>query len=176
MFLHGSGGSGKDMSTFFNSVPLKEFNYETFADVAKLSSIDIMTPTSDVRRYTAMNGERLNIWFDRTGLFFTPDGLDDKEDLDGVEMSMEKVFNAVNNVQHNYDNIFFGGHSMGGVLSLHTLRKNVSPKFRGIFSISSCLLNMSEVFVGPLGSASKLPLIMMHGVFILMDTATLLLI
>lgn len=164
IFLHGSGGNGHDVKSFLNCVPLHDFGEETFSDVAQSIGMDIIAPTSDVRRYTAMNYERLNVWFDRTAKFFSPDGLNDEEDLHGIEQSLAKIFKVVEDIESQYDHIFLGGHSMGGALMLHMLRKDVSPKVRGLFSISSCLLNMSEVFVGSgLGSASKLPLIMMHG-------------
>lgn len=52
---------------------------------------------------------------------------------------------------------------MGGGLSLHALRKDVSPKLRGIFAISSYLVNSSSVIQKQLGSSSKLPVMMMHG-------------
>lgn len=165
IFLHGSGGTGRDIREFVDSAPLKEFGNNTFSDVCKSLSIDIVTPTSDVRKFTAIGGERMNIWFDRTSKFFSRDGLDDSEDLDGVETSMEKILKVIADVELSYDHIFLGGHSMGGVLALHILRKDVSPKLRGIFCIGSCLLNMSAVFVGPpLGTASKLPVLMMHGI------------
>lgn len=164
IFLHGSGGTGHDIREFVDSAPLNEFGNNAFSDVCKDISMDIVTPTSDVRKFTAIGGERMNIWFDRTSKFFSRDGLDDLEDLDGVEMSLDKILKVISDVESNYEHIFVGGHSMGGVLALHILRKNVSPKFRGIFCIGSCLLNMSAVFVGPpLGTASKLPVLMMHG-------------
>lgn len=167
IFLHGSGGDGVEVKSFLDCLPLTDFGHETFSDVAKSIDMDIITPTADTRRYTAMNYERLNIWFDRTAKFFSKDGLDDKEDLDGVELSLSKIFKIIEEIEPRYDHIFLGGHSMGGVLMLHVLRKNVSPKVRGLFSIGSCLLNMSEVFVGPgLGNASKLPLLMMHGMLL----------
>lgn len=164
VFLHGSGGTGKEIRSYLDAVPLAYFGRQTFTEYCISHSIDVMAPTADVKSFTAMCGEKMNIWFDRTSKFFTHDGLDDIEDIEGVELSLSKILAKISEVESSYTNIFIGGHSMGGVLALHVLRKNVSPKFRGIFCIGSCLLNMSAVFVGPpLGTAAKLPLLMMHG-------------
>jgi predicted esterase len=71
--------------------------------------------------------------------------------------------NIIEITKANHEEIFIGGMSMGGCLSLHLLRKDLPPQVKGIFTIGSFLVRDSVVLKGPLGSASKLPIFMMHG-------------
>lgn len=163
VLLHGSGSCGYDIAGYLNSVPIPEFNHNTFHDVAASYSIDILTPTADRRRYSAMGGERCNVWFDRT-VDFMRKGLSDSEDVDGAEYSINMVLSIIEKAdQGKYDHIFLGGFSMGGGLALHTLRKDQPAKLRGIFTMGSFLVQESAVITGPLGRASGVPLLMMHG-------------
>lgn len=162
VLLHGSGSSGYDIAGYLDSVPIPEFNHNTFKDVATKYSIDILTPTADRRRYSAMGGERCNVWFDRT-VNFMRKGLSDSEDLDGAESSINMVLSIIEKAESKYAHVFVGGFSMGGGLALHTLRKDQPAKLRGIFSMGSFLVQESAVVTGPLGRASKVPLLMMHG-------------
>lgn len=52
---------------------------------------------------------------------------------------------------------------MGGGLALHALRNDLSPKYKGLFAISSFLVESSAVFTQALGNATRLPLMIMHG-------------
>jgi predicted esterase len=161
VFLHGSGSNGLELRSYLETLPLEQFGYKTFRDVADMASITIFTPTSDVIPYTPMDGERMNVWFDRSSNFVSL-GLNDSEDLNGSDRSIKTVLAGIDTIEKDYHHIIFGGFSMGGGLSLQVLRQDV-PKLRGIFCISSFLVNSSQVFEGQLGSASKVPLLMMHG-------------
>ena len=162
IFLHGSGSNGQDIAGYLDSVPIPAFGYETFRDIASNLSIDIVTPTADTRRYTAMGGERYNVWFDRSADFMSR-GLRDSEDFEGAELSLGKVLSIFQKVEKSYDHVFFGGFSMGGGLALHALKKDQPTKLRGIFTMGSFLVQESAVVTGPLGRASRVPVLMMHG-------------
>lgn len=90
VFLHGSGSNGLELRSYLETVPLGQFGYKTFRDVADLAAITIFTPTSDVIPYTPMGGERLNVWFDRASSFVS-EGVESREDFEGSERSINKV-------------------------------------------------------------------------------------
>lgn len=163
LFLHGSGSSGQDISGYLDSITLPEYDHRTFRDVCASLSIDIITPTSDVRPYSPMGGELCNVWFDRSP-FFIRNGMHDDEDFDGAEKSIKKMLGKLEQIMHNYDHIFIGGFSMGGCLALHALRKECPSNLRGIFSLGSFVVQGSALVVGPLDPrAASVPLLMMHG-------------
>lgn len=62
--------------------------------------ISLVTPTSELRPYTPMGGELLNVWFDRSPQFVAR-GLDDVEDISGVDASINKVFSKHSFVPSN---------------------------------------------------------------------------
>jgi predicted esterase len=163
IFLHGSGSSGRDLRTYIECVPLVEFNHNTFRQVADINSIDIIYPTATLRPYTAAMDMPLNVWFDRSS-DFNIKGLDDKEDIEGVNFSSNKIIELINENESKYDHIIVGGFSMGGCLALTLLRANLSNKVKGIFSMGSFLVESSIVNEGTLStSSSNLPIFMMHG-------------
>ena len=162
-FLHGSGGSGNEIRGFLESVPLPGYAYKTFREVADELSIDIIAPTADSKRYSAMGGERCNVWFDRSPDFMRK-GMNAEEDVEGADNSFNKILLKMQEVQSKYDHIFLGGLSMGGGLSLHALRKATPSNLRGLFSMGSFLVQSSVVNTGPLNrETSSIPVLMMHG-------------
>lgn len=166
LFMHGSGSCGQDIAGYLDNITLADHDYNTFRDIAQSLSIDIITPTSDVRRYTPMGGERCNVWFDRTASFIR-EGMNDTEDFEGAERSINQILAKVQQIQHKYEHIFIGGFSMGGCLALHALRKSLPENTRGIFSLGSFVVQSSAVVVGELDPrATTTPLLMMHGEFL----------
>jgi hypothetical protein len=54
---------------------------------------------------------------------------------------------------------------MGGGLALHFLRREVSHKVKGIFTMGSFLVNASKVTASPLPPhVQEIPVLMMHGI------------
>ena len=103
------------------------------------------------------------MWFDRS-VDFHEKGLDDREDVDGINQSLTALIQTINDVEALYDHIFLGGFSMGGGLVLHGLRTQLSSKVRGLFIMGSFLVQRSLVLKEPLSlKASQLPVLMMHG-------------
>lgn len=90
IILHGSGGTGPGLRTLFEALPIDKFHGRTFRQVADLGSIEILTPTAPLRRYTPCAGVKMNVWFDRSERF-NSEGLDSREDIEGVNESLAKV-------------------------------------------------------------------------------------
>jgi Phospholipase/Carboxylesterase len=90
IFLHGSGGTGPELRTFLDTIPLEQFGMKTFYNVTKEKSIEYVCPTAVKRPYTPAMGESMNVWFDR-GADFVRNGLNDKEDLPGANGSVNQV-------------------------------------------------------------------------------------
>lgn len=165
IFLHGSGSSGREIRSYLEALPVPKLDYKTFRQVMDTLDIDIYTPTAESRPYTPFGGEEANVWFDRSPNFLN-EGLRTQEDVKGTDESLTKLFQYVENIhdKHNYDHYFLGGFSMGGGLSLQSLKlNNPHNKFRGVFSIGSFASETSPIFHEELGTMSKLPVLMMHG-------------
>ena len=99
IFLHGSGGNGPELRSFLESAPIKDLGYQTFRHFldngislgsGDVSKIDLFTPTATRNNYTPMDNEKMNIWFDRSRNFIEL-GVNDKEDINGAEKSVNKV-------------------------------------------------------------------------------------
>jgi predicted esterase len=162
IFLHGSGSCGSDIKTYLDTVPLPDFEYRTFTQVAQSLSLHVVTITARSRRYSPLGGEECNVWFDRSP-FFQREGMNDVEDSKGVEESLAQLMSTAHNVYSGYSHLFVGGFSMGGGLALHALRKGGPPNLRGIFAMGSYAVQRSALVNGPLGTNASLPVLMMHG-------------
>ena len=90
VFLHGSGGTGPEIRSFLHSIQVEKHAMQTFHSLAKARNIDYVCPTANIRRYTPAMGERMNVWFDR-GVDFQRKGLNDLEDLEGANTSVNQV-------------------------------------------------------------------------------------
>ena len=91
VFLHGSGGTGPEIRSFLDTVPLESFGMKTFRTVADEKKIEFVCPTAAKRPYTPALGERMNVWFDREG-DFNRKGIKGIEDLKGADNSVEQVY------------------------------------------------------------------------------------
>ena len=78
---------------------------------------------------------------------YLEEGLEDSEDKEGIEKSMDTILKMINAMESDFKHIFLGGFSMGGGLALHALAKasKLCPKVRGIFTMGSYLVNDSAV-------------------------------
>jgi len=164
IFLHGSGGTGAETRGFLESLPIPKFQYNTFREVLDSLSITLFTPTAKERKYSAAYGERMNVWFDRNPRFQI-EGMNGSEDLAGVDVSINAIANMIRNIEEDepYDHYILGGFSMGGGLSLHALRKSISPKLRGVFCMSSFAPHNSSILKELTLQGKSIQLMMMHG-------------
>ena len=168
IMLHGSGGSGASLRDGIDYIPLTQLHgYQTLMEALNNNKnnyrYEIITPTAKLRPYTYHGGEYTRVWFDRS-VDFHETGLDDKEDVDGINQSLATLMQTINDMESLYDHIFLGGFSMGGGLVLHGLRMQLSSKVRGLFTMGSFLVQRSSVLRESLSTrSSQLPLLMMHG-------------
>ena len=81
------------MEEFLTSFPVSLFGGKSFYEYLNSdgnNQFDIVTPTADERKYSAMLNESANVWFDRS-LSFINLGRKDKEDIEGIANSICKV-------------------------------------------------------------------------------------
>jgi predicted esterase len=90
IFLHGSGGNGRDLRDYLDFIPLDQLEQKTFGEIAGMAKMDIITPTASERPYTPMNSMSTRVWFDRSSNFMQL-GCDDVEDTQGVNESLQQV-------------------------------------------------------------------------------------
>ena len=171
-FLHGSGDNGNNFKYYLETIPLtKQFNYQTFKQFLinqKDYFYELYTPSSPIISYSPAGGEKFSVWYDRSPNF-TEKGIDDIEDIEGINKSLQQIINQIKNIENQYDHIFIGGFSMGGGLALHCLRyKMISSKIRGIFTMGSFLVQHSAVLEMSLDNnkhkKNNIPVLMMHGI------------
>jgi predicted esterase len=88
---------------------------------------------------------------------------------------LDLIDSTQTNSQTPYTDVFIGGFSQGGCLSLHLLRNEflnrLPTQMRGIFSIGSFLVKESVVMeqrVAGDDASADLPIFMMHGKHYLM--------
>lgn len=84
-----------------------------------------------------------------------------------------QIIDILDNAKASYENIFVGGFSQGGCLSLHMIRSEVIARLpqqlKGIFSLGSFLVNKSVVLQQERTLSDKgnklldIPILMMHG-------------
>lgn len=92
IFLHGSGGTGLEIKSFLDTVPLEKLN-STFKRITQEKYIEYICPTALRRSYTPAMGQKLNVWFDRSGNF-QQRGVEDKEDIEGADRSVNQVIDC----------------------------------------------------------------------------------
>lgn len=84
-----------------------------------------------------------------------------------------QIIDILDNAKASYENIFIGGFSQGGCLSLHMIRSEVIARLpqqlKGIFSLGSFLVNKSVVLQQERTLSDEgnklldIPILMMHG-------------
>ena len=162
IFMHGSGGDGRELSTYFDIYPLMfEKTLQTFREHAKSHDIDIVTPSAPSRPYSPALGACMNVWYDRSPTF-PACGMDDIDDTVGINAVWKNIAKYM--TESEFDYFIIGGHSMGGGMALNCLQHlstlPSTKKVIGIFSMGSFLCNSSSVLKSVL---PECPVLMMHG-------------
>ncbi|XP_018327450.1 lysophospholipase-like protein 1 [Agrilus planipennis] len=152
IFLHGSGDSGKGIMEWIQSL-VQNFS---------LPHINFIFPTAPPKKYTPLNGQISNVWFDRFDI--RPDVPEHLETLDSTAEEIKSLI--MKEVSHgtSLNRIVVGGFSMGGALALH-LAYRYLPDVAGVFALSSFLNNGSVVYNTLKSNPPKRlpPLLMFHG-------------
>lgn len=160
VFLHGSGSSGIDIRTFFDSIPLESFGHKTFSDVLNLLDFDLVTPSANERYYTAC-GDVSRVWYDRSPIWQSAGIEDIFEDRSGIEASLNGIESTIASLPHEY--VILGGLSMGGGLALYSLSRTLSSKVVGTFSMGSFVVNSSFLYDCLRPDIANISVLMLHG-------------
>ncbi|XP_017130943.1 lysophospholipase-like protein 1 [Drosophila elegans] len=153
IFFHGSGDTGPNVLEWVRFLLGRDLEYP---------HIKILYPTAPLQKYTPLDGELFNVWFDRRSVnIAAPEN----------KKSLSQCYDAVNQLIDEevasgipLGRIIVGGFSMGGAVALHTAY-HLRPSLAGVFAHSS-FLNRGSVVYDSLESskATELPeLRMFHG-------------
>lgn len=128
-----------------------------------LPHVKFIYPTAPVQKYTPLDGEYSNVWFDRKSV-----SIDAQEN----RKSMASIYDTVNELLKreiegsgiSARRVVVGGFSMGGCLAMHT-GYHLNPNIGGVFAMSAFLNSNSVVYESLDASKSaELPkLKMFHG-------------
>lgn len=126
--------------------------------------VKFIYPTAPVQRYTPLNNEYSNVWFDRKQI--TMEALECRKSLASIYETVNEMIERESSNGISPNRIIVGGFSMGGCLAMHTgfhLNQNIA----GVFALSAFLNNNSIVYESldsSKKSSSELPkLKMFHG-------------
>ncbi|CAG9797004.1 unnamed protein product [Chironomus riparius] len=154
IFFHGSGDTGSNLIEWIKFLLGRNFD---------LPHVKFIFPTAPVQRYTPLNGEYSNVWFDRKEIAI--DVLECRKSLSAIYETVNELLNReIYGCSIPANRVVVGGFSMGGTLSLHTgfhLNRNLG----GVFSLSSFLNDRSIVYESLENSSAQPlpPLKMFHG-------------
>ena len=160
VIFHGPGSSGSELRCYLDNVPLEDFEFRTFSQVAQSLSIDVVTPTAKPRSYAVIGGERCNVWADRSPDFMKL-GLEGMVDKSGIDATLNEIAVDLDHLQKEHSHVFIGGFDMGGELALNLLRSCHQAVPGGIFAVGSFLVDCSPVFSERI--KKSVPVLMMHG-------------
>jgi predicted esterase len=166
-FMHGSGGNGRDIQTFLQTVPLEDFGFKTFVQVLGERGVDLVTPTAPLRPYMPCCNEEMRVWFNRSPTVFKNGTLDTYEDVAGTDASINQILGHIAETSGRYKNVIVGGLSMGGCLALYLLgRSELDDRIKGVFSMGSFMVDATSLFQQPRPGGflnNRIPVLMMHG-------------
>lgn len=126
--------------------------------------VKFIYPTAPVQKYTPLEGEYSNVWFDRKSVSY---------EAHECRKSLSAIYETINEMlRREIDGcglparrVVVGGFSMGGALAMHT-GFHLNQKIGGVFALSAFLNENSVVYdsLGACKSDAVLPkLKMFHG-------------
>lgn len=153
VFLHGSGGNGRDL--------LHGLRAAGFEEELKDMGLELHCPAAPPRPYSMLGGMRQTVWFDRIDLH--PDA---PEDAKGADVSYQLLRDLLAKLKAEKGiesgSVYLGGFSMGGGMSLMALARHPEP-LAGVFGFGSFLATQTSVY-GQLGAAARAtPVLLGHG-------------
>ena len=138
ILLHGSGGDGISLSKDIN------FLYPNFFSLLETANIKVILPTSAIRPYSLLNGEKIRVWHDRNSL--SCDSIEDKEGLIRTGNSIKKIISDLWTTDKiDISNIIIGGFSMGGGVALHFALSEWYD-FQAVICVSSYVTTKSDIW------------------------------
>lgn len=145
IFLHGLGDTGEGWSQMFRQLQLK--------------NIKTVCPTAPIMPVTLNAGFRMPSWFDIKSL-----RQDEKEDEQGIKSAVNSLKELIDKEEKNgisSNNIFVGGFSQGGAVSLYTALSSEKP-LAGVVALS-CWLPLRKDFPQGLKVNRDIPVFQAHG-------------
>ncbi|XP_017103213.2 lysophospholipase-like protein 1 [Drosophila bipectinata] len=152
IFFHGSGDTGPNVLEWVRFLLGRDLEYP---------HIKIIYPTAPLQKYTPLDGQLSNVWFDRKSVNIAAQ--ESKKSMSRCYDSVNKLIDeeVANGIPLN--RIIVGGFSMGGALALHT-GYHLRPELAGVFAHSSFLNRGSVVYESLQNRSQALPeLRMFHG-------------
>ncbi|XP_059608411.1 lysophospholipase-like protein 1 [Phlebotomus argentipes] len=134
IFFHGSGDTGSNLVEWIRFLLGQDMTF---------GHIKVVFPTAPLQKYTPLDGELSNVWFDRKSI-----SIEAKE----CRLSLASIYETVAELlkteidsgiaEHR---IIVGGFSMGGALAMHT-GFHINQSLAGVFAISAFLNKGSVVY------------------------------
>lgn len=110
----------------------------------ELPHVKFIYPTAPVQRYTPLNGELSNVWFDRKSISI--DAMECRKSLASIyETVNEMLIREIDGCGIQANRVVVGGFSMGGTLALHS-GYHLNTNLGGTFALSSFLNKDSIVY------------------------------
>ncbi|XP_075921253.1 lysophospholipase-like protein 1 isoform X2 [Petromyzon marinus] len=134
IFLHGSGDTGQGLQAWVKSLLQK--------DLAS-PHIRVSYPTAPFQPYTANNGEKRHVWYDRYKISW--DVPEHEASIDAACRSLDEVIEKVVQSGISKNRIVIGGFSMGGAMAM-LLTYRFHRDVAGVFALSSFLNKGSSVY------------------------------
>ncbi|KAH8306131.1 hypothetical protein KR018_002153, partial [Drosophila ironensis] len=154
IFFHGSGDTGPNVMEWVRFLLGRDLEFP---------HIKILYPTAPLQKYTPLEGELSNVWFDRKSVNIAAS--ESKRSLSRCYDSVNQIINDEVNSGIPLNRIIVGGFSMGGAVALHA-GYHLRPELAGVFA-HSAFLNRGSVVYESLqnrGNGGSLPeLRMFHG-------------
>ncbi|XP_002016729.2 lysophospholipase-like protein 1 [Drosophila persimilis] len=153
IFFHGSGDTGPGILEWVRFLLGRNLEYP---------HIKIVYPTAPMQKYTPLNGQESNVWFDRRSVNIAAQ--ESKRSMSQCYEIVHQLIEEEVSAGIPTSRIIVGGFSMGGALALHT-GYHLNAGLAGVFAHSS-FLNRSSIVYESLQSRSHhhLPeLRMFHG-------------
>ncbi|XP_055707194.1 lysophospholipase-like protein 1 [Phlebotomus papatasi] len=134
IFFHGSGDTGSNLVEWIRFLLGQDMTF---------GHIKMVFPTAPLQKYTPLDGELSNVWFDRKSI-----SIEAKE----CRLSLASIYETVGELLKTEidagipeNRIIVGGFSMGGALAMHT-GFHINQSLAGVFAISSFLNRGSIVY------------------------------
>lgn len=110
----------------------------------EIPHVKFIYPTAPVQKYTPLNGEYSNVWFDRKSINI--EAQENRKSLAAIyETIQELLKREIDGCGIPAKRVIVGGFSMGGALALHTCF-HLNQELGGVFALSAFLNNNSVVY------------------------------
>ncbi|BFF91671.1 lysophospholipase-like protein 1 [Drosophila madeirensis] len=142
IFFHGSGDTGPNALEWVRFLLGRNLEYP---------HIKVIYPTAPMQKYTPLNGQESNVWFDRRSVNIAAQ--ESKKSMSQCYETVHQLIEGEVTKGIPANRIIVGGFSMGGALALHT-GYHLNYGLAGVFAHSS-FLNRNSIVYESLQSGSQ---------------------